>query len=203
MGFRNTKTLDKTMQNQNYEIKVNMMSTLNHVIKLLIPPHNNFSAADLVEHIGSVIYGEEASSIRDMIYEVPESLRTIILLIDFDTELSMNGVFGFLENSTRKYLNETISGLKLIRAEKDSSTMEEIKKLIEDINFNGEIKLEPYQITIFEERHDINERILERIKELADGLYVYSIERDIFDYLIDYLSNNWMVLLKELKDVCK
>ncbi len=156
LGVRNTKTLDKTMQNQNYEIKVNMMSTLNHVIKLLIPPHNNFSAADLVEHIGSVIYGEEASSIRDMIYEVPESLRTIILLIDFDTELSMNGVFGFLENSTRKYLNETISGLKLIRAEKDSSTMEEIKKFIEDINFNGEIKLEPYQITIFEERHDIN-----------------------------------------------
>ncbi|WP_307500117.1 DMP19 family protein [Paenibacillus brasilensis] len=179
------------------------MSTPNHVIKLLIPPHNNFSAADLVEHIGSVIYGEEAGSIRDMIYEVPESVRTIILLIDFDTELSMNGILGFLENSTGKYLNETISTLKLIKAEKDLSILEEIKKLIEDINFNGEIKLEPYQVTTIEERHDINDRILERIKELADGLYIYSIDRDIFDYLIDYLSNNWIVLLKELKGVCK
>lgn len=179
------------------------MSTLNHVVKLLIPPHNNFSATDLVEHMGSVIYGEEASSIRDMINEVPESLRTIILLIDFDTELSMNGVFGFLENSTGKYLNETITALKLIKAEKDSSIMEEIKELIEGINFNRQIKLEPYQVTTFEERHDINERLLERIEELADGLYIYSIDRDIFDYLIGYLSNNWIVLLKELKDVCK
>ncbi|WP_220029929.1 DUF4375 domain-containing protein [Paenibacillus sp. S25] len=180
-----------------------MMSTLNHVVKLLIPPHNNFSATDLVEHMGSVIYGEEASSIRDMIYEVPESLRTIILLIDFDTELSMNGVFGFMENSTGKYLNETIAALKLIKAEKDSSIMEEIKELIEGVNFNGQIKLEPYQVTTFEERHDINERLLERIEELADGLYIYSIDRDIFDYLIGYLSDNWIVLLKKLQDVCK
>ncbi|MFT9367350.1 DMP19 family protein [Paenibacillus polymyxa] len=179
------------------------MSTPNHVIKLLIPPHNNFSAADLVEHIGSVIYGEEAGSIRDMIYEVPESVRTIILLIDFDTELTMNGILGFLENSTGKYLNETISALKLIKAEKDLSILEEIKELIEDINFNRQIKIEPYQVTTFEERHDLNERILERIKELADGLYVYSIDRDIFDYLTGYLSDNWIVLLKELKDVCK
>ncbi|WP_025675526.1 DMP19 family protein [Paenibacillus polymyxa] len=179
------------------------MSTPNHVIKLLIPPHNNFSAADLVEHIGSVIYGEEAGSIRDMIYEVPESVRTIILLIDFDTELTMNGILGFLENSTGKYLNETISALKLIKAEKDLSILEEIKELIEGINFNGQIKIEPYQVTTFEERHDLNERILERIKELADGLYVYSIDRDIFDYLTGYLSDNWIVLFKELKDVCK
>ncbi|WP_348623195.1 DUF4375 domain-containing protein [Paenibacillus peoriae] len=102
-------------------------------------------------------------------------LRTIILLIDFDTELSMNGVFGFLENSTGKYLNETISALKLIKAEKDSSIMEEIKELIEGINFNGKIKLEPYQVTTFEERHDINEKLLERIEELADGLlYIFN-----------------------------
>lgn len=180
-----------------------MMSTLNHVIKLLIPRHNNFSAADLVEHMGSVIYGEEASSIRDIIYEVPESLRTIILLIDFDTELSMNGVFGFLENATGKYLNETIAALKLIRAEEDSSIMKEIRDLIEGINFNGKIKLEQYQVTPFEERHDINKRLLERIKELADGLYIYSIDRDIFEYLIGYLSDNWIVLLQELKDVRK
>ncbi|MDN4088495.1 DMP19 family protein [Paenibacillus polymyxa] len=198
-----TEILDETMRNQNYEIKVNMMSTLNHVIKLLIPPHNNFSATELVEHMGSVIYGEEASSIRGIIYEVPESLRTIILLIDFDTELSMNGVFGFLENATGKYLNETIAALKLIRAEEDSSIMKEIRDLIEGINFNGKIKLEQYQVTPFEERHDINKRLLERIKELADGLYIYSIDRDIFEYLIGYLSDNWIVLLQELKDVRK
>ncbi|WP_017428263.1 MULTISPECIES: DMP19 family protein [Paenibacillus] len=198
-----TEILDETMRNQNYEIKVNMMSTLNHVIKLLIPPHNNFSATDLVEHMGSVIYGEEASSIRGIIYEVPESLRTIILLIDFDTELSMNGVFGFLENATGKYLNGTIAALKLIRAEEDSSIMEGIRDLIEGINLNGKIKLEQYQVTPFEERHEINKWLLERIKELADGLYIYSIDRDIFDYLIGYLSDNWIVLLQELKDVRK
>ncbi|MGP0576853.1 hypothetical protein ACTP13_07525 [Paenibacillus peoriae] len=100
-------------------------------------------------------------------------------------------------------MNETISALKLIKAEKDSSIMEEIKELIEGINFNGKIKLEPYQVTTFEERHDINEKLLERIEELADGLYIYSMDRNIFDNLIGYLSNNWIVLLKKLKDVCK
>jgi len=114
------------------------MSTPNHVIKLLTPSHNNFSPTDLVEHIGSVIYEEEASSIRQMLYEMPESWRTIIMIIDFDTELSMNGILGFLENFTGKYLNETIAALKLIEATEDSFIIEEIKKLIEGIPYNGQ-----------------------------------------------------------------
>ncbi|WP_418936961.1 DMP19 family protein [Paenibacillus anseongense] len=40
----------------------------------------------------------------------------MLLILDFDIELQMNGIIGFLENSSGAYLEETMEALFRIRA---------------------------------------------------------------------------------------
>lgn len=42
------------------------------------------------------------------------TLHLAVLLIDCDTELSVNGLLGFLENSTGRFLGQTTEALRLI-----------------------------------------------------------------------------------------
>lgn len=152
-----------------------------------------------MEHVAGVIYGEKAGLIREQIYEMPEPLRTTILLIDLDTELAMNGMLGFLENSTGQYLNETMTALKLIGAVEDAAIMQGTQELAESTLLNKQVNLEPYEISTFQERHQMDDEVLEKIEMLADKLYIYSADRSIFDYLISYLADNWDVTLNYLR----
>src|SRR5688572_21466314 len=47
---------------------------------------------------------------------LPEVLRTVLLVIDFDTELHMNGLLGLIENSVGEFLPEMIAALDLVGA---------------------------------------------------------------------------------------
>ncbi len=98
-------------------------------------------------------------------------------IIDFDAELTMNGILGFLENSSGRYLSETVAALQLIGAAKDAALLKEIEKQVEKINVETKIELNPYQVTSFEDRHSINEEALKKIEELADRLYLNSYDR--------------------------
>ncbi|OWR32316.1 DUF4375 domain-containing protein [Saccharibacillus sp. O23] len=175
------------------------MSLPDHSIRLLIPSKETFTPDDLVEQIASVIYEKELLSVRNRVEELPELLKTIIWVIDFDTELSINGILGFFENSSGNYLNATIRTLRLIEAVEDADLLEQIEKRIEGIDFSSEIELQPGQITTFEQRHRIDEQILSEIAALAAQLYLSSEDRNIFDYLLKYLSKDWPAKSKELK----
>jgi hypothetical protein len=50
--------------------------------------------------------------------------------LDFDIELQINGIIGFLENSTRTYFDETMEALFRICATKDFEIMNEIESLL-------------------------------------------------------------------------
>ncbi|WP_251572207.1 hypothetical protein [Paenibacillus sp. MER TA 81-3] len=54
-------------------------------------------------------------------------MRDIILIIDLDTELNMNGIVGFLENSSGLNLNNTIETLERIHALQDYELMSSIR----------------------------------------------------------------------------
>jgi len=115
-------------------------------------------------------------------------------IIDFDTELTMNGILGFLENSSGRYLSETVAALQLIGSTKDAALLKEIEKQVEKINVETKIELNPYQVTSFEDRHSLNEEALKKIEELADRLYLNSDDRNVFEYLVAYLSDRWNLI---------
>lgn len=61
------------------------------------------SGGDIVERIASHMYEGEFLSVRENLEIIPEFLKDIILIIDFDTELSMNGIVGFF-GKFKRYL---------------------------------------------------------------------------------------------------
>ncbi|MEC0208763.1 DUF4375 domain-containing protein [Paenibacillus ehimensis] len=107
------------------------------VIRRLLPDDKeliNASADEIMDHVGIKRYSEENIQLKDeeVFYKLPALLRDIVLLIDFDTELNMNGILGFLENSTGKYFNETIEVLERIGAAHDANALKDIKRILKN-----------------------------------------------------------------------
>ncbi|NEN82357.1 DMP19 family protein [Paenibacillus elgii] len=178
------------------------METHRAILRRLLPDDKeliNASADEIMDHVASNRYRQENIQLKDeeVFFELPALLRDIVLLIDFDTELNMNGILGFLENSTGKYLNETIEALERIGAVCDADAMKAIKRILENYNLStGQLHrdlqdLEPYEINHFRQVHAIaDDEFFEEIQHAADKLSTYSQEENIFDHLLTYIEAN-------------
>jgi len=72
---------------------------------------------DILNDIGLKSYEKPLSSIRvDPCWpSLGNPLHLAVLLVDFDTEVNMNGLLGFLENPTGAYLEPVPKGRFLAR----------------------------------------------------------------------------------------
>ena len=73
---------------------------------------------DVIQEVGSKIYEHPLSMIRSEadFQNLANPLHLIVLLLDCDTEIMMNGMLGFLENMTGRHLLPTIEALRQIGA---------------------------------------------------------------------------------------
>jgi hypothetical protein len=168
---------------------------------------SNTSADELINYVCTNMYNEENNFLRDeaIFPKLPRLLLDILLLVEFDMELNMNGVTGFLENSSGKYINETIEVLQRINAYKDADALKTIKKILKDNNLNTELlnddlqSLNQYEISDFMQTHRITDsEIIDQIENVSENLYLYQQEENIFDYLINYIETNKQELIREL-----
>ncbi len=83
---------------------------------------------DIVTELSSKIYKEPLSSRRDsgQIRDLSNPLSILMLVIDFETEVSMNGIFNFLGNYTGIYANETVQALRKIGCVDEAPHLEKI-----------------------------------------------------------------------------
>src|SRR6267143_7091204 len=74
------------------------------------------TANDLIQEVGGKIYERPLSMVRDEtgFPDLANPLHVVVLLVDCDTEVMMNGLLGFLENMTGRHLGTTIEALKTI-----------------------------------------------------------------------------------------
>lgn len=167
------------------------MDLVNLIGNLISPQtlKNGFSE-DIVSEVCLNLYSEHGVMVRTNFCFLPTWLQDIILLIDYDTELNMNGILGFLENSTGLMLDETIETLKRIDAIDDYITMKNIKEIL---TANGiEIKVlrenvnsgSQYEILNSLKVHDLH---FEEILNEETNLYLYQ-DRDIFKLLFEYMD---------------
>ena len=173
--------------------------TLDDVIKL--------SAEDIIEQISIRLYEKENSHLRDneVFSKMPTVLKDIILIIDFDTELNMNGILGFLENSTGLFLDETILALERIRAFEDFIVLKKIKDILrkyrvsthdlrENVN-KGDLS----DISSFSKTHGAEyDEMTKAIGVEAEKLYLYNDFMKIFDYLTEYVEKSKTLLQEDL-----
>jgi hypothetical protein len=87
--------------------------------------------SDLLSDLSIAIYSEPLAQFRDSeaIRDLDNPLAVVILLIDYETECSMNGVVTMLGNSTGSRLPETIAALKIIGCENHSTCLADIRDI--------------------------------------------------------------------------
>lgn len=152
------------------------------------------------------LYRAEFATIRESGPELPQVLRDTILIIDLDTELSMNGMTGFLENASGQYLGETIAAMERIGNEADTVILKKIEQILSESgvtpgqlrdNVNG---LSEDDITTSLQTHgeQIHE-VLQRIEQEAGNISMQSDNEESFDLLYQYVDANKDRLKQEMQ----
>jgi len=99
---------------------------------------NEMSADEFLQSM-SDIYSEPIN--RNKIKKYPQFVQDVIFIIDYDTELQMEGLVGFFNDSTKDYVNETIIALKNCGAIKEAEILEKCKDFNIG-NYDGYLDLE-------------------------------------------------------------
>lgn len=178
---------------------------LNNLIQINLL--SGVSGEQIIEEIAKNLYNDANYRITEpaIFYKLPEVIRDIILIINLDTELQMQGILSFLENSTGLYLNDTIETLQRIHAEEDYIIMKKIRALLKT-NGVSTVELrdnvnsqEVFSISSFSNRHGSTyDAFADKVCEIADMLYLNSKDRNIFVNLIEYVDKRKSEILAEL-----
>lgn len=135
--------------------------------------------------------------------------RRPILIIDLDTEVAMNGMLGFLENSTGLYLPDTIAALETISAPKATGTLQAIQRIMSDHRVTVERLRNDFQgahlfqITTFLELHGEElAPMAEQIGREAQKLDMYDPAEAVFALLQAYLEDHRDEFIAALEECC-
>ena len=126
----------------------------------------------------------------------PAFIQTASFLIAFDTELTMEGIFTYLENSIGHYSPNIIQAFRAIGDGHDADILEEICKYAPPDLMRGEFldgNYEEYVITCFDSDHELNEETVKKIEELNSQLYLET-DFDLWELLYKYLDEQIMML---------
>ena len=117
------------------------------------------------------------SNAYDQWLKCADFIQTASFLIAFDTELTMEGIFTFLENSIGHYAPNIIQAFRAIGDSHDADILEEICRLAPPDVMRGEYlsrNYQTYDITVFNDNHELNEEMEAKITELNKQLYLHS-----------------------------
>lgn len=119
------------------------------------------SPEDLLSELSVKIYELPLSQIRDSgdIEDVSNPICVLMLLIDFDTEVSMNGIVSFLANSTGQYAKETVAALERIGCLEQAKKLADILAVAAEAGMTHEAirsdrsTVQPYAVATFAKLH--------------------------------------------------
>jgi hypothetical protein len=171
------------------------------------PDYSSMSASEIINELGAQRYQPPVSSLCEDIRAIPEVLRIPILISDFDSEVQMNGMLGFLENRTGLYLVDTIDALDAISAHKTADTLRAIQRIMSEHGVTVErlrsdlANVQEFQVTSFAELH--GERLADMAQQIDDearNLYLYEqLGEPVFDLLEAHLQQRSDELLAALE----
>ncbi|MCG6155038.1 DMP19 family protein [Rubinisphaera margarita] len=116
---------------------------------------------DLIEQYSIMIYepplihSREDGTIRDL----SNPLSVIMLIIDFDSEVSINGINNFLGNSTGRFAHEIVRALQIIGCDPEAAQLQQILDIAETAGMTREAiqqersGLGLFAVTSFSELH--------------------------------------------------
>jgi hypothetical protein len=86
------------------------------------------SQDDLLSEFSVKIYARPLSDLRTSgaIRDPSNPVAVVMLVIDLETEVSMNGILNFLGNRTGLFARETVTALRTVGAEEEAGVLDEI-----------------------------------------------------------------------------
>jgi hypothetical protein len=178
------------------------------LVTMTNPPtdYRSMTVAEILEGLFIQIFEPPLSNLRDDLRSVPEVLRIPILIIDLDTEVTMEGMLGFLENFTGLYFVKTIDALETLSAHKAAGTLRSIERIMRDHGVTVERlrkdfdRAQLFQITNFIELHaEELSPMAEQIEHEARKLDIYDPAEPVFDLLKAYLDGRRDELIASLE----
>lgn len=116
---------------------------------------------DLLGELSTRIYQPPLTEMREdgRICDLADPVAVLMLILDFDTEVAMNGINNFLGNSSGRYAHETVAALQTIGAEVQAALLEKILTVAEKAGMTHDAiqqdrsGLDEFAITSFEKLH--------------------------------------------------
>ena len=138
------------------------------------------STDEILDSLAIQIYAPPLLKLREDLRSVPEVFRIPVLIIDFDTEVCMNSILGFLENSTGCYLADTIAAMEAIGARGTAATLGSIEGIMAEHGVTherlrgGHARMQEWQITTFADSHGKElSQMVDLVDQEAKKLYIY------------------------------
>jgi hypothetical protein len=135
-------------------------------------------------------------------------LHLVTLLIDADTEITMNSILGFLENMTGDHLSSTIEALDVIGAPKCAAVFRAVEECMKrhSVTWNrlrGDLAdSEEFQVSSFRKPHQGLELFAKEVCELVRGFELFNTlycPEDAFGAICGYLESRLPQLNDEIE----
>lgn len=152
----------------------------------------NMTAETVCEKLTQELWNYE----RSQWLKLDDFIQDAAFLIDFDSELQMEGIFTFLENSIGHYAPNIIKAFRAIGDNNDADILSEICSLAPPDIMRGEFLEKDYQeydISSFNDDHELCEEIADKIEQLESKLYLNT-GFDIWQLLFHYLDSHIQIL---------
>lgn len=184
------------------------MNKLQEALAELLPLADleGMSGEEIVGSIAMDMYRAEFASIMERVSELPTVLRDLMLIIDLDTELTMNGMTGYLENASGQHLREAIDALIRSGNEADAMILKKVDQLLveqrikpEQLRENVE-RLSEHDITTSLQTHgpQIHE-LLQQVEQESHNLSFVTDNEESFDLLYQYVDEHKDELKQQLE----
>jgi hypothetical protein len=171
------------------------------------PALENLQPRELLNALAVQIYEPPLLAARERFAELGEALRIVILIIDFDSELAMNGMLGFLENPAGLWLHDTIKAMETIGAIDTATVLRRIERIMlahgvtpTDLraDFQGH---KAFEITTFAQVHGEHRKSMaDEILREAQHLYAASgWTNDLIGKLEAYVTNHREHLIGDIR----
>ena len=166
------------------------------------------SPSEIVDELSIRFYKSPLSKLRDRLPDLPAAIRIPMLVIDFNTEVEMQGILGFLENSTGMFLNDTIDAFVEIGAMQTAKILAHIRTIMASYgvtpadlraDFDETTEIE---VTSFEKLHgEDRSSMASEVDSAADALYLNRKgDEDVWGLLDTFVAKNKSELIDVIRD---
>ncbi|MCM3131357.1 hypothetical protein M3629_01075 [Paenibacillus polysaccharolyticus] len=184
------------------------MNKLQEELAELMPPAGieEMSGEEIVGSVAMDMYRAEFSTIREHVSELPVVMRDMMLIIDLDTELSMNGLTGYLENSSGQHLKEVTEALIRSGNETDAMILQKVEQLLAEQSVTvGQLRenverLSEHDITTSLQTHGAQiHELLQQVEQEGQHLSFKADNEENFDLLYQYVDEHKNELKQQLE----